>query len=77
MVELKRVPLDELELHLNLLKANTPEDINNATCKEIIGLLETNFGITCMQEEIFLLHEPSIPIDRLAIEIHYRALGLI
>lgn len=77
VLELKKVELDEIELALELLKANTPEEINNATYKEIANLIETNFNIVCSLSDIMLLHEPTIDEDRISLEIHYKVLGLI
>jgi len=77
VVELKRVELDELELCLELLKADNPNDINKATYKEIANLIQNNFGVVCTEQDMFLLHEPTIEQDRLSLEIHYRVLDLI
>jgi len=77
MVELKHVELDELELYLELLKNDNPADINKATYKEIANLIQNNFGVACTEQDMFLLHEPTIEQDRLSLEIHYRVLGLI
>lgn len=77
VLELKKVELDEIELALELLKANNPEEINNATYKEIANLIETNFNIVCSLSDIMLLHEPTIDEDRISLEIHYKVLGLI
>lgn len=77
VAELKRVQIDEIELALELLKANHPEEVNNATYKEIATMIENNFGIACGYADIMLIHEPTIAEDRLSLEIHYQTLGLL
>lgn len=77
VAELKRVQIDELELYLEILKADHPESIHNATFKQIANLIQNNFGVVCTEQDMFLLHEPTIDEDRISIEIYYKALGII
>ena len=75
MLELKKVKLDEIELYLELMRNNHSEDIRYATYKEIADLIQINFGIVCREEDISLLHEPTIDQDQLDLEIHMNTLG--
>lgn len=73
MVKGKRVVLlDELELYLNILKANDPEEINNMTSKEIAEKIEKQFDVECSEQDIFTIHEPTIMEDILDLEIQLR-----
>jgi hypothetical protein len=75
-VELKRVKLDEIELFLELLKNDLGDQINAMTSKDIAALIQTNFDVVCTEQDIFLLHEPTIEQDCLAMEIYYKSIGL-
>lgn len=72
MVELKKVELDEIELYLEILKKDHPDEINNATYSEIANLIEKNFGVVCLWTDISLLHEPTIEQDVIALEVYYK-----
>lgn len=72
--ELKKVELDELELYLNLLKANDSNLINNMSSVEIAKLIETQFKIKCSDKDIFLIHEPTLAEDTLDILLHHKIL---
>ena len=55
---LKQTEIDEKELFLELLK--TEQDINHLTYREIANLIQDKFGIECSEEDVNLLHEPTI-----------------
>lgn len=59
-MKLKKVPIDEIELYLELLKSNNPEEINRSSYRVIAEMIECNFGVECSEHDIFLLHEPTI-----------------
>ena len=75
VAELKKVKLDEIEMCLELLKQDHPKTIHNATYLEIATLIQNNFGVSCSEEQVFLLHEPTIDQDMEDTQIHYNLLG--
>lgn len=82
MAELKRVELDEIELCLELLKADNPDEVDRMTCEEIASMIQANFDVVCTRHDVFLLHEsrvfnePPVEQDCLAMEIYYKSIGL-
>lgn len=56
--KLVKVEIDEIELYLNLLKQEIKLD--QYTSSEIAEMIRINFNIECTEQDIFLLHEPTI-----------------
>jgi hypothetical protein len=73
---IKATMLDEVELYLNLAKANHPELIENKTYKQISDGLNKRFEITSTEDDIFLLHEPSVDELEEDLRIHFESIGL-
>lgn len=59
-MKLKKVEIDEIELYLELLKSDDPKTINSSTYKAIADMIQDKFLIECTEEDIRLLHEPTI-----------------
>lgn len=74
---LKKVPLDEIELNLNLLKLHKPELVSNdKTYKEISESIKEEFGIECDEFDINLLHEPTIEEMEEDLRFHFNSMGI-
>lgn len=67
---LKQIEIDETELYLELLKSN--EDINHLTNKEIANLIQDKYGVECSEQDIFLLHEPTLQDEIYDSEYFYK-----
>lgn len=71
MPKLEKVELDIIELYLNTLKHEFPEDIKNSTYEEIAEMIQSNFSVVCKEKYIRLLHEPTVEDDIADCEIFY------
>lgn len=69
-------PLDEVELHLNLLIKFNSELIRFKSYKEITEILNDKFELNAKEEDVFLLYEPSIEELEDDLRIHFEAIGL-
>jgi hypothetical protein len=69
-MKLKKVELDELELYLELLKSD--RDVNLLKCSEISEIIRNTYGVHCTEQDIYLLHEPTICEDIYDVECFYR-----
>ena len=70
-------PLDEVELALNLLKQTHPELIENKTYYQISKSLNSMYKISCSEDDIFLLYEPTIDNIEEDLRIHFASMGLV
>jgi hypothetical protein len=71
---LEKVELDVIELHLNTLKHEFPNEVKDKTYKEIAELIQSNFSVVCKEKYIRLLHEPTIEEDISDTEIFYSSI---
>lgn len=69
--------IDEVELYLEALKNDAPELVEDKTYKEISTSLNKRFGINSTEEDIFLLHEPTIEEMEEDLRIQFEAIGLV
>lgn len=60
---MERIPLDELEVKIQLLKQEV--DISNYTSTQICKLIQSNFNVDCDELDLFLLDTPKNinPVD--------------
>lgn len=70
-------PIDEVELALGMLKIDKPELVEGRTYKEISDSLNKLYSISSTEDDIFLLHEPTISEIELDLRIQFEALGLV
>lgn len=78
MEETKAVTkLDEVELYLGLAKIDYPELIDNRTYKQIADALNKKYNIFTTEEDVFLLHEPTIEELEEDLRTHFHALNLV
>lgn len=66
----KTVPLDQLEVMMQLVKIKNPE-LKSATYNEISKAVSKEFNVKCDEDDIFLLHEPQIDELEREAEIYY------
>lgn len=72
----KKTRIDEVELCLNLAKNTRPEAIEGKTYLEISKFLNKNYGISSDEDDIFLLHEPTIETLEEDLRLQFEAIGL-
>lgn len=68
-----KMPLDELELCIQLVLRNDPE-LNNATYKQLAEVIEIEFDKKVDLQDVILLHEPKIEDDREDLEIMFSSM---
>lgn len=72
---MSKIPLDELELYIQILKHEAFELVNNSSCAEIAKLIENRFDVKCSERDIFLLHEPTLEESILDIQLQYEIMN--
>lgn len=75
-VVIKKTRIDEVELYLNLAKKEHPEIIEGKTYLEISKAINRAYKINCNEDDIFLLHEPTIYEMEEDLRIYFEAMGL-
>lgn len=73
---LRKVEIDEIELCLNLLKLEHPEKVDNKTYFQIANSIQKLFNIICTEQDILLIHEPTIDEMEESLRIHFESMGL-
>jgi len=69
--------IDEVELYLEATKNDAPELIEGKTYKQISDSLNKKFGINSTEEDVFLLHEPTIEDMEEDLKVYFDAIGLV
>ncbi len=69
--------LDEVELALGWIKVSDPDSIQFKTYKEISEILNKTYGINSSEQDVFLLHEPSIEQMEEDLRILYASMDII
>lgn len=68
-----KVKLDELEIMIKLLKIQDP-DLSMIGYKQLAVKVGDIFDVDVNEQDIFLLHEPTIQNDIIDSEIHYESI---
>lgn len=69
---MSKIPLDELELYLQVLKNESPDLVNISSTTEIAVLINNRFNVNCSERDIFLLHEPTLEEEILDIKLQHK-----
>lgn len=72
---MSNIPLDELELCLQVLKHEAAELVNNSSSKELVSLIKNRFNVNCSERDIFLLHEPTLEEEILDVQLQYQIMN--
>lgn len=75
--ESKVTPLDEVELALGMLKIERPDLVEDKTYYQISKSLNERYQINSTEEDVFLLHEPTIDQMEEDLRIQFATIGLI
>lgn len=71
----QKIPIDELELYLNILKSEDFEYINNCKYSEIADIIRKRFNVKCSERDVFLIHEPTLQEEIIDVQEHYKLLS--
>lgn len=69
----KTMPLDELEVCLQLVMLDNPE-LKYQSYQVLKEVIEKEFNAEVKLEDVYLLFEPTISQDQIDMEIHYGAM---